>query len=287
MLHVFLYGLEVARYALLYRVLFDKKVSKVWCFFGVGAILILFYIFFGEGLPNSAKCVYACIATFIAMFLMMKEEWKKKGKALLILFLVISVLTKVILLPIKLLEVHDIIQRDLNDYESVFTSIVTIVLVSGMLLWKKKRKEKKVWDLSGTKIYIVVVIMIIGMLITASALDVAVQYVPSRRFSTLAVILVAVTYASIGMLGVFVTHIRNVNAKMEGMLQNEISLKEMQRSYYESLLEKEEDTRKYRHDMSNHLLCLNHFLEQNRVEELADYLKEMQEQLSQIQKSVM
>lgn len=284
MLHIVLYVLEVIRYALLYRLMFSKKIRRAWAVVVIGAALTGVFLFIAPGFSDHAKCIYAYIGTLVAMLIMMQESWKQRGTELLILFLTISVLTKVISVPVRLLEVYGVFQRNLNDYDSMLASMVTIMILGGMLIWRKRHGMKSSLDLSSTKIYVLVVIMIVGMLITASGLNVAIQFVPSRSFSALSVILVAVTYASIGVLGVFVVHIRKVNTKMEEMLYNETVLKEMQKSYYESLLEKEEDTRKYRHDMSNHLLCLNHFVKQQKTDELASYLEEMQEQLLQIQK---
>ncbi len=284
MLHIVLYVLEVTRYVLLYRLMFFKKIRSVWMVAVIGTVLTGIFLFVAPDFSDPVKSIYAYIGTIVAMLLMMQGSWRQRGTELLLLFLTISVLTKVILLPFRLFELYGVLPKSLSDYDSMFASIVTIVILCGVLIWRTKHGTKNSFDLSSTKIYGLVVIMIIGMLTTASGLNVAREFVPSRSFSVLAVILVAVTYVSIGLLGLFVVHIRKVNVKMEEMLQNEMSLKEMQKSYYESLLEKEEDTRKYRHDMSNHLLCLNHFVEQNKTEELSNYLKEMQEQLLQIQK---
>lgn len=284
MRHIVLYVLEVLRYGLLYRLMFFKKTKNVWAATVIGTVLAALFLFVAPNLSDSVKSIYAYAGTMVAMLLMMQESWKQRGTKLLLLFLVISVLTKVILLPFRLLELYSALPEGLQEYDSMYASLTTIMFLCGALIWQAKRGAKKIPDLSSTKIYSLVIIMIIGMLTTASGLNVAREFVPSRRFSAFSVILVAVTYVSIGVLGLFVVHIRKVNIKMEEMLQNEVALKEMQKSYYESLLEKEEDTRKYRHDMSNHLVCLKHFVEQNKTEELSNYLEEMQEQLLQIQK---
>lgn len=284
MLHIVLYVLEVLRYVLLYRLMFFKKIRSVWIAVVIGTVLTGLFFFVAPDLSDPVKSIYAYTGTMVAMLLMMQGNWKQRGTKLLLLFLTISVLTKVILLPFRLLELYDVLPEGLRKYDSMYASLVTILLLCGASIWQTKHGAKKIPDLSSAKIYGFVIVMIIGMLTTASGLNVAREFVPSRSFSAFSVILVAITYVSIGVLGLFVVHIRKVNIKMEEMLQNEVALKEMQKSYYESLLEKEEDTRKYRHDMSNHLVCLKHFVEQNKTEELSNYLEEMQEQLLQIQK---
>lgn len=151
-------------------------------------------------------------------------------------------------------------------------------------IWKKKRRKVKRWNLNNRTLYFLIVFMVIGMLVTVSCVDYAEEYVSNLRFSILTIILCAVSYVSIGMLGIFVIHIRNVNGKMEEMLQSEIILKDMQKSYYEALLKKEEETRNYRHDMAGHLLCLENFAKEHKNEELTDYLGKMRQQMSQIQR---
>lgn len=54
----------------------------------------------------------------------------------------------------------------------------------------------------------------------------------------------------------------------------EISKKtlEMQKKYYTMLLEKDNETRRFRHDISNHLLCINTLLNNNDVDSAVNYL---------------
>ncbi len=43
---------------------------------------------------------------------------------------------------------------------------------------------------------------------------------------------------------------------MKKYLETEKLLRQTQKSYYETMLQKEEDTRRFRHDIINHLMCL-------------------------------
>lgn len=60
-------------------------------------------------------------------------------------------------------------------------------------------------------------------------------------------------------------HLADMNQKML----------ELNEKYYQSLLLKEAETRKFRHDMSAHMVCLRGLLEENKVEEAKVYLSEM------------
>jgi sensor histidine kinase regulating citrate/malate metabolism len=54
---------------------------------------------------------------------------------------------------------------------------------------------------------------------------------------------------------------------------------QQQKAYFDLLLKKEEETKRFRHDMINHLICLQEHIKNHRYEEveiyLADILKEM------------
>ena len=49
-----------------------------------------------------------------------------------------------------------------------------------------------------------------------------------------------------------------------------------------NLLEKEEETRKYRHDMNNHLMCLSALAEAENIPEIRDYLSNLQNQFRSV-----
>lgn len=58
---------------------------------------------------------------------------------------------------------------------------------------------------------------------------------------------------------------------------------ETQKRYYETMLEKEEDTRRFRHDFINHLTCLRGFAEKEDYEAVFTYICQMQGKMQVIQ----
>ena len=77
--------------------------------------------------------------------------------------------------------------------------------------------------------------------------------------------------------------IKNVNDRMEKIVFIEHELKVLQEKYYKELLSREEDTRKYRHDMHNHLLCLQQYAKSGKIEKVVEYTEELQKKMSNIQ----
>ena len=123
------------------------------------------------------------------------------------------------------------------------------------------------------------------MLFTVAELEYARHEITDNgRFYNISFALCLVSYISIGLVGFFAIYIKMVNEQMEQMVENEILLKKMQKHYYEELLGKEEDTRRYRHDMNNHLICLRNYASNGDLEKVLEYVEKMQGAASEIQK---
>lgn len=52
-------------------------------------------------------------------------------------------------------------------------------------------------------------------------------------------------------------------------------LLETQADYYKMLLEKEDETRKFRHDMSNHIICIDALSQEKKYDEMQSYLSSL------------
>ncbi|MGF7144385.1 sensor histidine kinase regulating citrate/malate metabolism [Anaerotaenia torta] len=67
-------------------------------------------------------------------------------------------------------------------------------------------------------------------------------------------------------------------------MKTEYLLRHLQKSHYEIMLAKEEETRSFRHDISNHIMCLGEITKTGNLTEATRYIEQMQTALSEIQK---
>lgn len=88
---------------------------------------------------------------------------------------------------------------------------------------------------------------------------------------------------SIGIIVLLVLYVKKSNETMEEMLVIERQMQEFQKNHYEMLLEREAETKKYRHDMGGHLICLNRFAKNGDLEGVKQYIEEMNAYLENIQ----
>lgn len=67
--------------------------------------------------------------------------------------------------------------------------------------------------------------------------------------------------------------------KLSGMQRRLI---EKQQDYYQMLFHKEEETKKFRHDIKNHIYCIKFLAEKQKYEELKVYILSIQEKIEQL-----
>lgn len=77
--------------------------------------------------------------------------------------------------------------------------------------------------------------------------------------------------------------IRNTNQRLQQAIKLERQLKKAQEQYYHSLLQKEEETRKSRHDWNNHLICMAGLAKKENAQETERYIGTLINQIRNIQ----
>ncbi len=278
-----LYVLETIKYGVLYRLFYEKKVKRTWIPAVIGVIYFALFAIVFTDFDSSGKNALAYVCAWAAVFFILDERRGKRGSVFFVMFLVAVGLEQIVSIPLRIVGLFVEIDTLLGVYDSLLLSFLGVIVSFVACAWKTKKKNIKKWRLKGRTVNSLIAFMVVGMHITVACVGYAEKFVSNFKFSVLTIILCAISYVSVGILGVFVIHIRNVNEKMDEMLQNEIVLKDMQKSYYEALLKKEEETRNYRHDMVGHLLCLENFAREGKAEELEAYLSKLQQQVGQIQ----
>lgn len=85
---------------------------------------------------------------------------------------------------------------------------------------------------------------------------------------------------------IFILSMKSANERMGKVIETEKALKQMSENYYSALLRKEEETKKFRHDMNNHILCLKEYARKEKAQDTLQYIGTLQERLCDIQKRV-
>lgn len=280
-----LYILIVFNYLRLVSIIYSEKPQKKWPVF-VGTLVPIVIISIFPDINDAGKIVMTYSGALFAFFLMLSGNIKEKiGKTLEMFFMSECVEG----VTFTILEISGLMTlwRGGEVYSGYLIEYIIVAIILSLIA-VLKRKNRIQWmrlrDGLAKRLYYWIVIMAISMLITVSGLNFAKDYVVNSKFSVIATGFCIVSYISVGILCIFVFYIKRTNERMEQILQREMLARDMQQYYYEELLAKEEDTRRYRHDMINHLMCISSLANEQKYGELTNYILHMQEQMNHIQK---
>ena len=264
-----IYLAELTCYYFGLRILFEiQQKSKAWMAAG-----ILFPVIIGS-LPIEDAAWKNVLVTFSVigiMFVSIEGTILEKGVKLILFNLLFECINSVFTrLDGKfLVEINNIYV----DNEKYF-ALKCIIAISIVILNLVKNQMKKFkYPHIKSIIYFVIGIIAISMLICLGIFNQIFIYFSDKRFDFLYSLLNITVLFSIFFLAIFVVYIKNTHEEMEQLLKTEQLLKESQVNYYKQILKKEPDTRKYRHDMTNHLVYLEELLSKKKIEESNRYLE--------------
>lgn len=245
-------------YLKLISIIYSEKLKKKWPFL-VGLIVPIIVAFVFSKMDNEGKVVVVYATSIVAFFLMTFGTFREKVGKTLEMFFLTECLNGIISFIFEICGLASYMNRIEAEFSFVLqhTVLFVVLCIVELLKQKNRLRWRKFWNRLTKQLYYWIIIMVISMNITVAGLNFAKDYVNNAKFAVLATWLCVITYISVGMLSMFVFYIKRTNEHIEKMLQQETLAKDMQKYYYEELLEREEDTRKYRHDMVNHLICIN------------------------------
>lgn len=277
------YVIEVVKYYLAYEVLFRERLKR----YPVPLVGLLLYsavlfVLQNSGRPFLAVLMYFCVLCVIAV--VQKASYWDRVQRLLILFFFLSCADEIFARLLDLL-----LRRGEGNtgFDAFLDSLLTLLTVLLLYITQKvyrKRRDGVFFQHLKKLIAPIVFLMALEIVVTVTGLDYASTYFDNPRFQTLVSVLCLFSYLGIEILGFIIVYIKRSNEKIEKLVEDELLMQDMQKRYYESLLEREEDTRRYRHDMANHLLCLNKMAEEGDLAELQKYLGKVGQKLQEIQK---
>ena len=283
-----IYLVELICYLTVLRMLFDVQVRlRVWMTAGfmlfiTNAISMPIII---NILPVNAegKNVLITINVIMAIFLSIEGRFSEKGVRLVLTFLLVECLHGIFLEPCeKLFLFVDNYYRCNIEYLGIkFCTIISIFIL--YIVKKRIRKSKKIQI--NSIIYMIIGIIAISMIFCLGILNHVKSYLSNNYFIVICKILNVSISLSIFLLVVFIIYIKNTHERMELLLKTERLLKESQVSYYKQVLKKEIDTRKYRHDMMNHLVCIYDLLNRKKIVDAQRYLDSILGGFKKIQNS--
>lgn len=260
-----IYLVELACYQLGIRILFEvRQKSHLWMAFGLICPVAIGLL----PVEASGKNTLVSFSVIGIMFLTLEGSGVEKGVELILTFILLECIDDAFSYPRNLmLENFDDVDR--LEYFLSKCCVVIVVTLVFLISMKINRYTK---GYINSIIYLVIGIITVSMMFCLTALNHAKFYTNNEEFILFCNILNVAINISIFLLVIFVVYIKSTHERMEQLLRSEQLLKESQVHYYKQALKKEDDTRKYRHDMMSHLAYVRDILDKNRVLDAKVYL---------------
>jgi len=132
-------------------------------------------------------------------------------------------------------------------------------------------------------------LLIVWVLISLSLLITYIQLIAKGQLERISVMmLISVFVVAIGSV-IIVILLSNISCSRDNykaiskMNQHYLSI---QQQYYVLLTERNEDIRRFRHDIKNHFLCLETLANEGKIQELKEYVSELSKSYSEISKTI-
>lgn len=280
-----IYCLEIVNYYIAYYIFFNEQLKRYLIPLIGGVGIELFYIITREGMDDSYWIgIYLVPLVLLATIQICNRMWNPLK--ILIVFFIETCLSEITSGFVEFATLG--MGLSITKLQKGLLVYTLVLLLWNILLLLKKilseSQKKKIRQQLQQNILFGVIVMALIIMFTIGGLNWAKDYINNTRFQLLVIGLSSLSYGCIGLLAFFFYYMYTTNKKIQNMTDNLINLMDMHKKYYTTLLERESDTRKYRHDMGNHLICLENLLQEENYEAMKNYLGQMQEQMLKIQK---
>lgn len=281
-LPVLLYVLEIVRYIIAHKLFFDGKIKGLKQMI-LSGIIYLVVMSLGN-FPLENRYLVSYVAAGISVYFIFAGNWKVK------IFRILSILTVTVsmdeLIGIILSFGFDSVIP--SEIKAIIESMVTIILFFLCVLVKNEYRllDSKEEIFPEMRKSIIVLCLLINLSVAVCGLLYMQKYIMNAKIKLLCNIISFFSYGCIIIVVIFILSMKSANERMGKLIETERALKQMSENYYSALLRKEEETRKYRHDMNNHILCLKEYAKKEKASDTLQYIGILQERLEEIQKRV-
>ncbi len=243
------------------------KFKNLWYISAGMGILFVALIFLNDRIELKDMCLVASVISFLVTLLVADKRPSLKLESTVLVVL----MKNCVLLSWETWFIDGTwLSAGAKIHESLicFLSELALVIVFGFglrFLFNLEKKIKVVEKIDN--------ICLIGCLDIFVCILMIYKLIQKSYFSGIfAKIIVSFAGISLLMMEINILHKKWLKEQVLNHAKAEHELNEMQKNYYLSLLEKETETKKYRHDMNNHIICIKSFINEGKYEELNKYI---------------
>lgn len=275
-LPIILYALDIAKYWIGNRLFFKGKMKLPWLpVMGAAGILISFTFF---SVTEAGRIALAGITAAVIAGVMIDESIVTKIVRIVWLECIVSFLDGAMVTLFGEILVNE---QTVYVIGSLFTLL--IIAFGGYILNKIQIKfsaSKMVFRI----LYAMLILVCTGIGYASAAIQLMYEDLPKAlQWFNLNYVIIASSLA-ITLLLISIFYVQKLYDFLQKVAETERKLNRLQKTYYQGLLDKEEETRRYRHDMHNHLLYIGELAKSENAGQTAEYVESLEEKWNKISK---
>ena len=228
---------------------------------------------------------YVMVAVYILTFVGIYKEKNSYGWCMFLFFLLceVEIIAEGILKLILFL-INETCSEVLFFWITQGISFL-IIMSMAYVLKKANRHNQKLSFNNSRKIYSVL-LFIFALIIsfTVSFANAAEEYFPTTRYHVFLLIFSILAGSTVCFMILMAFYLQRINVRLSENVETEKELRSMENNFYNLMQEKEEETRKYRHDMIGHLIHLEELSKDEDMESLRKYIRCMTGEIDEIQR---
>ena len=265
-----IYTVEVIKYYIVMKYLLGYKVRRNISFSVLGAIVIAAFTVYVTTTENNPMLMFL-LYIYIEMFMLIKEKLSSVLLSTLWLMIMVGMLDGMFLVLLEFVCYKTNIAYSILDCSaSVLTMIFLMVVV-----WIVNKRSRGEWVYIPKRYFVYFSVLTFVESILLNSLE----EVCKDRYGMKALFLLIVCAFIMltNILVVVMLAVSNDGYKQRDEL-NKRYLK-MQEENYMYLMQKNEDTRRFRHDVKGHMFTLKQLINQGKIEQLDMYINRVEEEL--------
>lgn len=266
------YGLMIFEFFSFYYVILGERVeckNTKWWHIGVYILCGMMFCIGCWNLWNSGVMFFPIImSTYFVLAVAFHISFIKNIRIFFTTFLMIATMESMIKVII------DYFFECSNNIRDICGIVCILILLWGYYEVLGRKKKKDIFQLP-----IVMNILIIGIMLAVSIMLMYFTYIlpesGDTRANRIGTLLTAVGGSMICITIFALIYYFNTTRDYKTQKEMLEIYNEQQKEYFSKLLEKEQETRQFRHDIMNHLLEIQYYCENEKYNSLRDYLKEI------------
>ena len=276
-----IYGIEAVKFMIGTKLVLRENNQKKWMYLVGGFIALVYTVVIG----TKANCLIIYLLVICITYLSINgKHFERLTKVLLLALLILSLDETIAGVTREF--IYSKIGYELKFVPIFFDSLWGLFVISFLFLVNKNKKKLENDNFSKTNVFLVVILNALMTLLVVAGFNYSKEFVDSKGFQIVATILVSMAYFCMSLLCWLLVYLRGVNEQIRNALVIEKELNAYRSNYYKKLMEKEEETRRFRHDINNHIMYLISLACLNDLDNIKNYLWGLNQQVLKIQKSV-